>query len=181
MHHSPFTIYQLPRPRRGRRGFTLIEMLVVMLIMGLFLGLVSAVAQPDERDLLQLEAERLARLLELASVESSLTGKPIGWTSDGTSYRFWRAGEDSAWSEIRDGDQLRARMLPQGILIAGLRVETLRPQGVMRLEFNPYGLTPAFTIEMISGTQRFSVAASPMGEVRAVAGEGTVHGTAALR
>ena len=50
-----------------RRGYTLLEVLIVMLIMGLLLGLVSAIARPDERSLLHLEAERLAQLLNLAA------------------------------------------------------------------------------------------------------------------
>ena len=36
-------------------GFTLIEMLVVLLIMGIFVGLVSTITQPDERAMLGLE------------------------------------------------------------------------------------------------------------------------------
>ena len=63
-------------------GFTLLELLVVLLIMGLFAGLVGALAQPDERALLRFEADRLAQLLDLAAEESRLTGKPIAWTAD---------------------------------------------------------------------------------------------------
>ena len=38
------------------RGFTLIEMLVVLMIMGLFIGLVSTITRPDDRGVLKLEA-----------------------------------------------------------------------------------------------------------------------------
>ncbi len=148
-------------------------MLVVLLIMGLLVGLVSAVARPDARSMLQVEAERLAQLLELAAVESRLSGKFIGWTADETGYRFWRVSEDTGWSEIRDNDLLRPRTLPTGTIISSLRVESMQPQGVMRLEFSPYVQTLAFAVELSSGAERYSVAASPIGEVRAV--EGTVN------
>ena len=166
--------------QRARRGFTLIEMLVVLLIMGLLVGLVSVIVQPDERGLLRIEAERLAQLLELAVVESQLTGKSIGWTTDGPDYRFWRFREDTGWSEILDSELLRARTLPQGMTIAELRVENKRPQGAMRLEFTPYAPPLFFNIQLSLGTERYAIEASPNGDVRAVRSDGGTHGALAL-
>ena len=57
---------------KRRRGFTLIEMLVVLMIMGLFVGLVSAITRPDDRAVLRLEAERLSQLLDFAAAEAQL-------------------------------------------------------------------------------------------------------------
>ena len=163
-------------PAKTGRGFTLLEMLVVLLIMGLLVGLVSTSTRPDERTVLRVEAERLARLLELAAAESSLTGKSIGWTADGPGYRFWRFREDDGWSEIRDNELLRARTLPQGMAISGLRVENVGAPGVMRLEFSPYGPTLSFLIEISLGEVHFRVARSPIGEVRVLPGEGKTNG-----
>ena len=161
------------------RGFTLIEMLVVLLIMGLLVGLVSAITRPDDRALLRVEAERLAQLLDLAAVQSRLTGKSIAWIANGPGYRFWQFTEDTGWSEMRDDDLLRARALPQGILISGLQVENMRRQDAMRLEFIPYGPTFSFTIEMVLGAERYAVAASPVGAVRALPGAGKPNGNMA--
>src|SRR4051812_43869935 len=91
---------------RNDQGFTLIEMLVVLLIMGIFVGLVSTIAQPDDRALLRVEAERLAQLLDLAATKSRLTGRPIAWTVDGPGYRFWQFNEDTYWTEVRDDDAM---------------------------------------------------------------------------
>ena len=174
----------VPGISRGR-GFTLIEVLVVLLIMGVFVGLASAIVRPDDRGLLRVEAERLAQLLGLAVAESRLTGKSIAWTTDGPGYRFWRTTGDAEgsaqWSEIRDSDLLRARTLPQGVMISGLQVENIPARGPMRLEFAPYGLTLSFTIEMSLGAARYAVAASPVGEVRVSPGEGKSSGGLALR
>ena len=165
----------------GRRGFTLIEMLVVLMIMGLFVGLVSAITRPDDRAVLRLEAERLTQLLDFAAAEAQLTGKSIAWTADDSGYRFWRAGDDSNWSEIRDSELLRARILPQGVAISGFRVENMRPQGAMRLEFAPEGSSLAFTIGLSLGAERYLVAGSPVGDVRALPGEGNIDGGVALQ
>ena len=166
---------------RNERGFTLIEMLVVLMIMGLFLGLVSTITRPDDRAILRLEAERLSQLLDFAATEAQLTGKAIAWTADDSGYRFSRLGDDNAWSEIRDSDLLRARTLPQGVAVSGFRVENMRPQGSMRLEFAPQGSSLAFTVGMSLGTERYTVAGSPVGDVRAVQGDGNIHGDVALQ
>jgi general secretion pathway protein H len=155
------------------RGFTLIEVLVVLAIMGLFVGMVSAIVRPDDRGLLRVEAERLAQLLDLAAAEARLTGQFIAWTADGPGYRFLRMTGDAEWSEVRDSDLLRARTLPQGMMISRLRVENMPAQGAMRVEFTPYGPALSFSIGMSLGAARYAVAASPIGELRVLPGEGT--------
>lgn len=163
------------------RGFTLIEMLIVLLIMGLMVGMVSAITRPDDRALLRVEATRLAALLDFAAAHSRLTGKSIAWVADGPGYRFWQLQDDTGWSEVRESELLRARTLPQGMMISDLRVETMRPQDAMRLEFIPYGSTLAFTIEISLGAERYAVAASPVGDVQALPGAGNTHGNMARR
>lgn len=156
----------MPTSDRGSssgRGFTLIELLVVLLIMGLTAGLISAVVRPDDRALLRTEAERLAQLLELAAVESQLTGKRIAWTAEGTQYRFWRWREEAGWSEASE-EVLRARRLPQGMAISHLRIEAKPAPGGPRLEFEPQGAL-AYDFRMTLGDAHFAVSASPVGEV----------------
>ena len=158
------------------RGFTLIEMLVVLMIMGLFVGLVSTITRPDDRAVLRQEAERLTLLLDFAAAEAQLTGKSIAWTGDASGYRFWRAADDTSWAEIRDGELLRARTLPPGVAVSRFRVENMRPQGGMRLEFAPQGSALAFNIALSLGSERYAVTGSPVGEVRTVPGEGNADG-----
>ncbi len=157
-----------PAASATERGFTLIELLVVLVIIGLFAGLVSAITRPDDRALLRLEADRLAQLLDLAATESRFTGKSIAWTADDSGYRFWRFNQDADWSEIRDDDSLRARILPHGVKITSLRIENTPAQENKRLEFNPYGTTLSFSIETSYGDAHFTVEGSPIGEVRVV-------------
>lgn len=156
------------------RGFTLIEMLVVLLIMGLLVGLVSASAQPDDRALLRLEADRLAQLLDLAATESRITGKPIAWTATGPTYRFWQFSEDLGWMTIAD-EVLRPRTLPSGMAIAAMRVENGRSTGPMRVEFSPYGAAASFRIDMSLGNVHSTVASSPIGDVRVLPEGGADH------
>jgi general secretion pathway protein H len=174
--HQPRAIMTLKN-----RGFTLIEMLVVMLIMGLLIGLVSAIAKPDDRALLRVEVERLAQLMDLAATESRLTGKPIAWTADGPGYRFWQYSEDAGWTEIINDDFLRARTLPQGMTISNMRVENMRSPGHIRVEFNAYRSALSFSVEMSLGTAHYTLANSPIGEVRVIPQGGTTSDNLAQR
>jgi general secretion pathway protein H len=170
----------------AQRGFTLIELLVVLLVMGLLVGMISATVRPDGRALLQIEAERLALLLDLAATESRLSGRSVALGAEAGGYRFWRLGADTEWSEqsageesaqwveIRDGDIFRARSLPPDMAIAGLWVEGRPVDGAWRLAFPPYGTAPAFSIELAlaDGISRYAVASSPVGEIQVFSAEG---------
>lgn len=160
---------------RQQHGFTLIEMLIVVMIMSLLVVLVSVVARPGDREQLRIEAERLARLIDHAASEARLTGKPIAWTADGISYQFWRLREGGAWSEIRDIDFLRMRTLPLGMLVTELLVESSPRQGSMRMEFGPGRSTLAFTIALSFGAERATISGSPLGEVQVLSTNGDAH------
>jgi len=156
--------------RQASQGFTLVEMLVVLLIMGLLAGLVGTLARPDDRAVLRLEAERLAQLLELAMSESRFSGSSVAWTADGAGYRFLRQGAEAEsaaqWAEIPGNDLLRARALPQGVRVSTLRVDGIATRGDLRLAFPPYGPLTPFSLELSLGAERYGIAASPVGELR---------------
>jgi general secretion pathway protein H len=147
------------------QGFTLIEMMVVLLIMGLLVGLVSAVVRPDERSNLRLEVDRLAELIDIAASESRIGGKSVAWTATATGYRFWRISEGSGWSEITNDDLLRARTLPAGMTISNLRMENQRSSEQMRVEFNAWAAPRSFSVELSAGTVRCTLESSPLGDV----------------
>jgi len=89
----------------ARAGFTLLEMLVVIVIIGIVSGLVAVNAQPSPRQLLAQQAQRLVWLLQGAHDEARLRGELIAWEATPQAFRFV-IREGGRWLPLRD-DVLR--------------------------------------------------------------------------
>ncbi|NCS65916.1 MAG: type II secretion system protein GspH [Hydrogenophilales bacterium CG03_land_8_20_14_0_80_62_28] len=82
------------------RGFTLIEVMVVLVIVAIMAGLVAGNLRPDPGRAVAAEAWRLARLAERLDREANLSGQVLAlrWQPDG--YRFLKRGDDGVWSDL---------------------------------------------------------------------------------
>lgn len=80
------------------QGFTLVELMVVIAIVGMAAGAV-VMSLPDPRPPLGVEAERVAARLRLAREEAVLTNRTVALTSDGLSYGFERL-EGGQWQPL---------------------------------------------------------------------------------
>lgn len=92
-----------------QRGFTLLELLVVLVIVGIMLGFVTLNALPSGRQALQNEAQRIALLLQLARDEAIVRNRPVAFEVDQYRYRFWILDENNTWQAMDKDDMLRER------------------------------------------------------------------------
>lgn len=75
-------------PRAGLRGFTLLELLVVVAIVAMASLGVGLALRDSSDTALQREAQRLVALLESARAQSRLSGLPVTWRPVPGGFRF---------------------------------------------------------------------------------------------
>ena len=80
----------ISKPRRAAAGFTLLELMIVLVIVAVSAGLVSLALRDRSQSHLETEGARLSALLETARTQSRIIGTDVRWepTTDGTSFRF---------------------------------------------------------------------------------------------
>ncbi len=104
------------------RGFTLLEIMVVLVLVGIItsFALLSVGGGPRER--LAEEARRLAALVELHQQEAILNGETRGIQFSRTGYALLTLGEKGQWQSPTAANTLIQHTLPEDIAL-GLWVE----------------------------------------------------------
>jgi len=100
----------LPVSRDSASGYTLLELLVVLVILGIVVSMVSISVAPGDVRRMTQEVDRLAALFRVAHDETRISGRPIAWRADTDGYRFEVDGSVRG-SDVA-GDPLRPRTWP---------------------------------------------------------------------
>jgi len=150
------------RARGSASGFTLVEILVVMVIIGITLGLATLNAIPSPRQDLENEAKRLALLLQLARDEAIVRNRLVAFEANGERYRFMVRNE-TGWEPVTRDDLLRER----GFKNPPLRL-LLDPAGtggpdLLRITFGREPVDRPFVLTLASGDNAVAITADGVG------------------
>ena len=134
--YAVFRIGAILRQARGNAGFTLLEVLVVLLMIGIILGFATLSVDLGGRErLLEQEAKRLQALLSVAQEEAILENRSLGLRLEADGYQFYQLDEAERWQVVEADDSLRPRQLPAlmrlSVEIDGLAVKTGDEEAVM--------------------------------------------------
>lgn len=146
-------------------GFTLVEILVVVAIIGIVLAIASVNLLPDDRRTLETEAERVALLFDLARETAISGGEELAWQADGQHYAFYRRDEDTRWVAETADEMLRSRDWPAGLKLEAMNINHVAAAAESRLIFAPSGVALPFELVLSLGKERAVVRGSALGRV----------------
>ncbi len=140
--------------RQGRRacGFTLIELIVILLIITVVIGLIGLNLTRDASDQVRDEAQRLALVLQAAEEEAILNGRVYVLSLARDGYTFRTPDDKGKLVAVGNDELYRTHRLPAGIEISAAAVEGASADaGRLDLVIDPSGLLPPFRVEFRAG------------------------------
>ncbi|PVZ67607.1 prepilin-type N-terminal cleavage/methylation domain-containing protein [Pelagibaculum spongiae] len=105
------------RFKQAQSGFTLLELLVVTVVIGILAGFASLALTGDRRaEELEREADRIQALLTLARDEAFIQQKSMGMLFYREGYRFLESADGAEYNAFDEG-QWRERQWPEDLQI----------------------------------------------------------------
>jgi general secretion pathway protein H len=153
------------RTRRADRGFTLIEVLVVLVVLALGAELVFANIGSDPRGPVEREAKRLAGSLEHAAALAQWQNEMLGVSAEGSAYRFWRKGADGRWMPFAGDDVLATRTLPSDLTVTAATYAGAPVARDAILPFRASGRNEPYSLVLGSPQWTIIVRADPLNRV----------------
>jgi prepilin-type N-terminal cleavage/methylation domain-containing protein len=150
---------------RTPRGFTLVETLIVLLVIGVGAGLIFANFGGDERGLAEREAKRLAGALEHAAATAQWQDETLGVSAEPGAYRFWHRGDASPWVPVSGDDLLAPRALPAGFGLTPLSYAGAPVAPGAILPFRASGRNEPYSILLRSPQWAIVVRGDPLNRV----------------
>ena len=154
-------------PPRRASGFTLVEILIVMTIIGITLGMVSLNAIPSPRQDLEDEAKRLTLLLQLARDEAIVRNRQVAFEASPERYLFL-VRTDTGWVPLTRDDLLRERPFRNAPVRLMLDPPPPGFNESLRVVFGREPVDKPFVLTLASGNYSVAIRADGVGHFTVV-------------
>jgi general secretion pathway protein H len=156
-----------PGPRAA--GFTLVEILVVIVVLGIAATIGAVTLQPDERGALMRESRRLAGAIEHAMARAQLRSETLGLAVDAQRWQFLRrTPNEEGWVPLTDDDVLAPhaiapamRLVPRSYAGTPFRAGAVIP-------LRASGRNEPFDIDVLSEHAHLRLESDPLNRVTLV-------------
>jgi len=153
----------------GRSGFTLVEVLIVVVVIAIASGFLIVNLGGGDRRVAEREAARLASALEHAAALAQWKAETLGVSAEGTGYRFWRRGADNLWTPVQDDEVLAPRTLPAQFAVSPASYAGAPVAVDAILPFRPSGRNEPYALLLASPAWSLVVAGDPLNRVQVAA------------
>lgn len=159
--------------RRVEAGFTLLEIMVVVALVGVAITMINLNLSPDPGRAAQREGERVAALLRQLQEESLLRGRPLALVFDEAAQRYgFAVAESGRWRVLDNDDVFRPRRVLAPVS-AALTVngepreegDGERDHAPGRIVVDPLGQVTPFDMIFSAGDARVAVTVDAFGAV----------------
>jgi len=139
----------------GAAGFTLIEVLIVVVLIAITASLAVVSLRQDDRAVLREEAQRLADSFRFLQDEAIMTGAIIGWRGESQGYAYQRRTVDKQWVPLdADGGGAFVRRLPDAIRLVDVSVDGVSVDPALPILLTPSGMTPNARVVLTANRDR---------------------------
>ncbi len=133
-----------------------------MVIVGIILGIVSFKAMPNEHQVLQNDAQRIALLLQLARDEAIVRNHPIAFEAEADRYRFLLF-EENNWLALKQDDLLREREFKRSPVIFSVSPASAAQTIPLRIIFGREPVSKPFVLTLAAGDSKVAIRADGIG------------------
>jgi type II secretion system protein H len=154
-----------------QRGFTLMELLVVMVLLAILAGSIGSRLVVDSTAELRDEANRLAALLQMTQQTSILEGQLYALKFEPGGYHFLTLNDKNEMEEIHDEELFRPRIWPAKMTVEQIKIDDReRDQSDSSLVFTPMGDMPLIAITISQKQHRWHIESHADGTVTVKSG-----------
>jgi general secretion pathway protein H len=159
---------------RPAGGFTLLEMLVVLVVIGVALAVATPSTGLLEQSRQDEAVEQLRLALEQAVFESVLGGQELLFVAAPAAYHFERRDDEGGWLQARADGPLRPRELPDGLRIESVWLDEAALARPARLPFAG-AAPPLFRVVLRRGARTLQLRSTAGGAVRLLPSDEVAH------